>query len=488
MRRTIAYSLAIAALALSACGGESVVESDTATYTVKRGNLKITLTETGTLEARNKVNIRPMIKTRAEILSIVEEGTLVKEGDVLAELDKSTVESNIERLEDTVIKLQADLKNAQTDLEIQKGELELEFAGKELERYVEGDRPQDLRRAKLRIDQAASRLKQAQDRFERMPELEAEGFVTKVEVEEKRLELETAEVELETAKRELLLYEKYTHPMTLRQKTADVTEAEREEKRVAARAEARVEAKTAVLRQRERQYEAAVSKLEEARSELEKHTIVAPSAGIVIYGGRRDRWGNDNEQVAVGQPAYPGRTLIELPDLTLMDVGLQVHQADVKKLRKGQTAWITQPGTEAGGLKATVAEIGSVAQSSSWRDPVKRFDVVVQIEGKVEGLGAGVTVECEIRLGEIENVLYVPLQTVSSAGGSWFVYVRERGETRRRTVELGPANDSYVEVREGLSEGDQVLLSDRTRHGGAGGDGRPAGKRPERPRGKPGSR
>ncbi|MHC4859841.1 MAG: efflux RND transporter periplasmic adaptor subunit, partial [Planctomycetota bacterium] len=450
---------------------------------------------------------RPMIKTRAEILSIVEEGTLAKKGDILAELDKDSVEKDIERLEDAVIKLEADLKNARTDLDIQKGEnesniekaqLKHEFAKLELERYVKGDHPQQLRQKELRVEQAESRLKQAQSRFEKMPELLEKKFVTMVEVEEKRLQLQSASVELETAKTELELFKDYAHPMNLRQKTADVTEAEREETRVAARGQARLEAKTAVLLQRERQYKAAVSKLDEAKTLLERHTIRAPQDGIVIYGGRRDRWGNDSDQVAVGQPAYPGRTLIELPDLTEMDVRLQVHQADVKKLAKGQSAWITQPGTEAGGLKGVVSEIGSVAQSTNWRDPVKRFEVVVQIHGRVEGLGAGVTVECEVHLGEKEDVLYVPLQTVSSSSGRWYVFVRKDGEVKRRAAVLGVANDTYVQVKEGIEEGDQVLLVNpemvaeeeaaEKPEGGARGTGMPSGKKTRRLGGRPGGR
>mgnify|MGYP000208130643 CR=1 FL=1 len=54
--------------------------------------------------------------------------------------------------------------------------------------------------------------------------------------------------------------------------------------------------------------------------------------------------------------------------------------------------YVAGSGIVAGVLEGVVAEIGSVAQSTSWRDPVKRFEVVVQIVEKVKDLGAGVTV------------------------------------------------------------------------------------------------
>jgi RND family efflux transporter MFP subunit len=246
--------------------------------------------------------------------------------------------------------------------------------------------------------------------------------------------------------------------MTLRQRQADVAEAEANLGRVKSKAMARVEARTADFQQAKRQHEAAITRLTEQKDILQQLTILAPQEGIVIYGERRDRRGNVENQVKVGEMAYPRRTLIELPDLTRMNVELQVHQADVTKLEKGQTAWVTIPGRRSEPMKGTVTDIGSIAQSTSWRDPVRRFNVTVQIDERVMGLRAGVTVQCDIDVGMVTNALYIPLQTLASSGGGYFVYVSEGGEPRRRAVKLGSANEKFVEVTEGLFEGDLVLL------------------------------
>ena len=491
---TIAIVLLLLLLSLPGCPGAADEAKPTQeTFTVKRGDLKVTLKESGVLQARNRVDIRP--QARAVILSIVEEGKIVKEGDVLAELDKESVQKDIEKLEDDLIQLESDLKSARTDLEIQIAEnesdveqasLKLRFAGLELERYEQGDYPLELRDRELKLEQA-------RDKYEKMPQLLKDGFVTQVEVEEKKLAFESAELQLE-------LYKKYTHPMAIEQKQSNVTEAERELSRVKARAEARFEARSAVVRQRERQHEIALQKLQEQRDELSHLTIVAPQSGIVIYGGKRDRRGDMEEEVKVGGMAYPGRTLIELPDLSLMDVSLQVHQADINKLRKGLPALITFPDKSAGKHRGTVSEIGSVAQSTSWRDPVRRFDVVVQIDDRVEGLRAGVTVEVEINLGDIDGILYVPVQAIASTGAGFSVYVLEGGTVKRRRVKLGRSNEQFVQVLEGLAEGDEALLTnpdvlvpdeegdaealkEKPTAGGrpnGGGTGQPSGERPNR--------
>jgi len=467
-------------------GGIDGVES----FTVEQGSMQITLTEAGTLQARNRVDIRSKVK--AQILSLIEEGTLVKAGDILAELDKESVLEDIERLEDNVIQLTADLKNAHTDLEIQEAtndsdtegaDLKLRFSRLGLERYIEGDYKLELRDLELKLDEA-------KDKWEKMPRLLEEGFVTQVDADKNKLAYESAQLRLEN-------YKKYTHPMTLEQKESDVTEGERELKRVKARAEARFEAKTAVVRQRERQYETAVKKLEEEKERLGNLTIVAPQDGIVIYGGRRDRWGNVEDEIKVGSTAYPGRTLIELPDLSRMDVKLQVHQADVRKLRKGLPAMVTFPDKSAGKQKGTVTEIGSVAQSTSWRDPVKRFDVTVQLDELVQGFRAGVTVEVEIDLGDLEEVIYVPLQAVTSTGSGFSVFVRKDGEVRRRRVSLGRSNEQFVQVLGGLELGEQVLLTnpelvaeddggEEAAPAGKKGGGRPPSSRPSGSNGKSG--
>ncbi|MEN8150650.1 MAG: efflux RND transporter periplasmic adaptor subunit, partial [Planctomycetota bacterium] len=486
---------------VSCGGGEDEAVTEETTYRVVRGDLKITLTESGSLEARQKTNVRPRIRRGEKIISLVEEGTVVRKGDVLAELDKSTIEKDIEKFEDQIIEFETQLKNARTELEIQKqtneseldkATLTLEVARKALERYTKGEHPQEVIDLDFKIFQAKARLEQAEYRYRSIPDLLEKKFVTEVEAKEKELALAEARGNHDAAVLAKELYVKYTQPMEEAQKKADVTEGERELSRVQARAEARLDSKTAIVRQKERQFAVAKGKLDEAKEHLGFLTVLAPQDGIVIYGGNADRWGNVSNTVKVGETAYPGRTLIELPDMTQMDVHLQIHQADVTKVKKGQRAVVTIPGRRSAVFEATVADIGSVAQSRSWRDPIKRFKVVLQITERVQGLRSGVTVETEIDVGAIENVLYIPLQAATMSGGSYFVFAKTSAGVEKRPVQLGRANEQYVEVKEGLADGDEILLvtpqmvegeakngnGNGNGNGKAGTNGGPNGKKP----------
>ncbi len=65
------------------------------------------------------------------------------------------------------------------------------------------------------------------------------------------------------------------------------------------------------------------------------------------------------------------------------------------------------------------------------------------------------TAEVELLIEELHDVLYVPLQAVSSPGRDRVCYLAN-GE--RSVVETGPFNDKYIEITSGLEEGDEILL------------------------------
>ena len=60
-----------------------------ATFTAKQGPLTISVTESGTIQAREQVVIKSKVEGKTTILSLIPEGTMVKKGDVLIELDAS---------------------------------------------------------------------------------------------------------------------------------------------------------------------------------------------------------------------------------------------------------------------------------------------------------------------------------------------------------------------------------------------------------------
>ena len=67
-------------------------ESDSPTYQVKRGPLTISFVESGTIKARDQIILKNEVEGKTSITYVISEGTRVKKGDLLIELDVSTLE------------------------------------------------------------------------------------------------------------------------------------------------------------------------------------------------------------------------------------------------------------------------------------------------------------------------------------------------------------------------------------------------------------
>jgi RND family efflux transporter MFP subunit len=154
-------------------------------------------------------------------------------------------------------------------------------------------------------------------------------------------------------------------------------------------------------------------------------------------------------------------TIITLPDLSRMQATLRVHEMDIERIRKGMDATVT---VEAAGSKvfpATITRIAELATAGGWRsDPeVKQFDVEVTLSDGNPGLKPGTTAKVEIVMAELRDVVYVPVPAVRGVRHKRFCYCRQGETLARREVELGMANDKFVEIRKGLQPGDKVLVS-----------------------------
>ena len=98
-------------------GSDPEDEGAKGTHVVRRQSLKITLTERGTLKAKNSTFI--MAGTHAKLAWMIEEGSSVKEGDILVKLDKTDAEQRFEQYVGQITQFEAELKGATTEEQIQ---------------------------------------------------------------------------------------------------------------------------------------------------------------------------------------------------------------------------------------------------------------------------------------------------------------------------------------------------------------------------------
>jgi multidrug efflux pump subunit AcrA (membrane-fusion protein) len=74
-------------------------------------------------------------------------------------------------------------------------------------------------------------------------------------------------------------------------------------------------------------------------------------------------------------------------------------------------------------------------------------------------LKPGMSTKVEIRVAQLSNVVYVPIQSVVPENGGYVCYLARKGAPERRTVEIGQFNNEFIEIKAGLAENEVVLLN-----------------------------
>lgn len=446
-----------------------------ALFAVRRGDLHISITENGYLKAEKSQQIKPKFRGSGTLTWIIDEGSEVQEGDLLAEFDKTEIQTELTDAQNKLTEVQTELEAAEAELkitardntaEIEKAEVGLRVAQLTHERYVKGEYPNELRKQKLAVEKAQSEYDRAAERYQQVPELLEEGFLTAIQVEEERIKVREAEIALENAQEEQKLYQTYTYPMELAQKESAVKDAERTLTNSREKAEIKLKEQQAQIANHKRRLATTKAHVQQLEQELEAMTMKAPAPGVVLYGNASRPW--ERERIKVGSQIYQGLTVITLPDLSVMQVQLKIHEADINQVEVGQKAVITLETYRGEVFTGEVVEVATVADSSDWGDSTnKQFRVLVTMDPSEIELRAGITAKVEIQVGLVENVLYVPVHAVVAEGGESFCWVAQDGQVTRRTVTIGQTDSHFVEIRSGLEEGDEVLLYDPRQSGEA---------------------
>lgn len=262
-----------------------------------------------------------------------------------------------------------------------------------------------------------------------------------------------------------------------------------------------------------------VEKLNEIKEQLAACQIFAPQDGMVVYYKESGNRFNSTSQglIAVGEQVKEGQKLLRIPDLKHMQVNVRIHEALIDRVegdKRQQTGVVegaragllanphafsrllSQTDVLLGGIRDglrdkeyVITEFGhsavirvdakpdqtfggrvrskaGVASQQDWMSAdVKVYQTIVSIDDSdVTGLRPDMSAEVTIQTKPAtDKVLAVPIQAVlggAEAGGTREVYVLDAAaQPQKRTLKLGGYNDRLVEVKEGLAEGDVVVLN-----------------------------
>lgn len=181
--------------------------------------------------------------------------------------------------------------------------------------------------------------------------------------------------------------------------------------------------------------------LDRAQAELEQTKLYAPFSGII-----------SDLKVTTGSFLKANQPVCMLYDPNQLEIRVKLLEYDYPKIKLGQHAAVTVLANPGQTVAGTITEINPKVDESG------HFEVKVGLtsaEGLVPGMNASVT----IRVMSSEAQLVVPLAAVVHRSERDVVFTFEDGQAKWNYVTLGRQNGEWVEVLEGLSEGNRVITT-----------------------------
>ena len=486
-------------------GGSDDSSPGTGLFTVKRGDLTISVTEPGNIKAIKSEDIKSKVEGRATIVNIVPEGTMitpedVNNGKVLVELDSSKLKEQLPLTEIDLASAQASYADAnesyliqvkQNESDITAADLKVKFALMDLQKYLGETAAQKVideanADPNSRIDmaslleyvedpnsgsEASQKLREltgnitlAQENLEKAiytvswsERLFEKQYVAETQLRKDRLEKKRYEIEEEKAGIALKLFKLYEFPKQVEQLLSDYNEAGRELERTQARARAQLAQAQAKLVSAQATYKLQKERLEKLHEQIEACMIKAPAVGQVVYWSSTQRW--VRTKIEQGAEISEGRKIITIPDASKMKVEIKVHETWIDRIEPNQPAKITVAAFTDKTFTGKVLKKAPLADQTDWLNPdLKVYLTDVGIDGTHDALKTGMTGDVEVIIDELHDVLYVPIQSVVTVEDKKICYVAG-SPAQKREVKTGLFNDNFVEIKSGLTEGEKVLLN-----------------------------
>jgi len=439
--------LALAAVGIPAANWSSVTEwfnsespPDFLTAEVTIGPFVHDVVEHGEIESSSNVEVRCGVRSRSSgginILEIVPEGSRVQAGDFLVKLDDASLQTELIQQQIVVTNSQAQVIESQAAFD---------SAGLALKEYESGTFLEQEEQLESALFVAQENVRRAQEYLQYSQRLAERGYIPEVQLEADRFAVEKAKKEREVAETKLNVLRKFTREKVLTGLKADVGTAK-----------ARLDSRTKTLQLDE-------VRLTEIEEQIRNCVMTAPVAGQVVHANDRDRRGSSGDLlIEEGRPVRERQVVIRLPDPTKMRVIAKVHESRISHVALGTPAKIVLdalPELDLNGRVVTVSEY-PLPSISVYTSHIKEYAVEIDIVDPPEGLRPGMSAQVAIAVAREAEAMLVPIQAVVERAGRHFAaIIKVDGATETREVTIGHVNEEAVVILDGLTAGENVILT-----------------------------
>jgi multidrug resistance efflux pump len=450
--------------------------AEPATYTAKKGPLKIEVSLKGTFEARanQEISLRPKEWKTLKVVKALAHGTRVTKGEVLVEFDLEEINRLIADLTTDQELATLALKQAETNLKTLEAATPLELAAAErskrladedLARFLKIERPMMEKAEAFLLKMTENSLQYEQEELRQLEKMyKADDLVEETEeiiLKRQRDTVERAKFSLEVAK---ILYDQAIHVSLPRDEESRKQSVRKEDialKKVQATLPVALKQQPLELAKLKVQQSRNAEKLKRLLADREMLKVVAPIDGIVYYGQyRRGEWTGASgaaDDMRPGGDVTVGEVFMTILQPRPLAIRASVPEKDLHWVRPALSGKVEATGYPDLKLTATVSSVDAVPAIGN------KFEAILtpNLDAKADALMPGMN--CTVKF-----VPYLNRQATTIPASALFreelddqqqyVYlVPKGGKPKKQPVTAGKKSDDRVEILKGLQPGDKIL-------------------------------
>jgi len=194
------------------------------------------------------------------------------------------------------------------------------------------------------------------------------------------------------------------------------------------------------------------NRVDQAKSKLDKLILISDNEGIVIY----DISWTTEKKVREGDIVWANAPIIQIPDLSAMQVKLEVNEADYKRIVTDQTLEIIVDAFPDIRLSGRIKNKAPVGKPVSEKSDVKLFKVTASLDSSSLSLQPGLGVTCNIMVRSVPDTLVIPVISLFEEDSIKVVYVADNERFIKKNVTVADYNNKEAVIQSGL-EGHEIL-------------------------------
>jgi RND family efflux transporter MFP subunit len=200
----------------------------------------------------------------------------------------------------------------------------------------------------------------------------------------------------------------------------------------------------------------AAARVREMEEAIRRMTVTAPRDGTVVYVDT-----GQGEKKKVGDSAWRGQSILEIPDLRTMKAEGEIDEADAGRVAVGQRVTLRLDAHPDDMFTGRVRSIGGAVRNKSEINPLKVVKLEIDLDRTdSQRMRPGMRFTGTVEIERVAKALVAPADAVFNRLDGPVVYRREGWGTEEVRPVLGRRNERLVEIRKGLSPGDKISQRD----------------------------